>query len=323
MADFSNLALLARRARDMTDANSDKIAMAEPTLSDYYYPGFATLIVPTNGAIINVLVGGAGPAVLLLHGYPQNRLAWRKIAPLLTTRFTVVVPDLRGYGDSSKPEGGKRHINYAKRAMALDQVEVMQHLGFSQFVVVGHDRGARVAQRLALDHAHRVKRLFVIDTIPTDYSYRTANKLFGTFYWHWFFLIQDPPFPEEVLGSNIEIFLKKTLGADVARFIEPDVYSDYVRCFSDPHTLHAVCEDYRAGATIDLEHAAADAGTKITCPTAIAWGSKALIGKAYDPIEVWRKYAMNVSGIELDCGHWAPEEAPEQIIRWILSNTSY
>jgi pimeloyl-ACP methyl ester carboxylesterase len=165
-------------------------------LAGYYFPGFESRRVKTSGATINVLVGGNGPAVLLLHGYPENLLAWRKIAPELSRTNTVVVPDMRGYGDSEKPDGGEDHVNYSKRAMALDQVELMAALGFEKFAVVGHDRGARVAQRLAQDQPDRVDRAMFLDVVPTDYMYQTADKAFGVAYWHWFFLIQSAPFPE-------------------------------------------------------------------------------------------------------------------------------
>jgi haloacetate dehalogenase len=293
---------------------TDGKAQAAPeSLDGKYFLGFKQQTLETPDATINFLVGGQGPAVLLLHGYPQNHLAWRKVAPVLAKRFTVVVPDLRGYGSSSKPEGGLNHVNYSKRNMALDQIAVLDHLGIKSAIVAGHDRGARVGQRLAMDHPELVSKLVLLDTIPTDYSYHNVNSTFGTYYWHWFFLIQNAPFPETVLGDHIPTFMEKTLGANHGTFVEPDVYADYIRCFEDRKTFHAVCEDYRAGATIDMEHAVADGGRKITCPVTVAWGTKALFGHSYDVVSIWRDYAEKVSGVALNCGHWAAEEVPEDV----------
>jgi haloacetate dehalogenase len=263
----------------------------------------------TSGATINVIIGGEGPPVMLLHGYPQTHHEWRKIAPELARDFTVVLPDLRGYGDSSKPEGGDNHINYSKRAMALDQVEVMAALGFDRFAFVGHDRGARVGHRLALDHPDRVTKLALLDICPTLHMYNTTNRMFATFYFHWFFLIQPEPLPETLIGNGAEAVLTQFLGA--VQGIEPQAFAEYLRCFSDPAMIHASCEEYRAAATIDLEHDEADLDEKIACPLLVLWGAKGLVGQIYDVLAVWRERADSVSGSALPCGHWLSEEAPK------------
>ena len=286
---------------------ADKVSAMTADAS-YFPPGFVQRSIQTSGAMINVITGGEGPPVLLLHGYPQTHLEWRKIAPELAREFTVVVPDLRGYGDSGKPEGGEDHVNYSKRAMALDQVEVMATLGYDRFGVVGHDRGARVGHRLALDHPNCVTKLALLDICPTLHMYNTTNRTFATFYFHWFFLIQPEPFPEMLIGNDAEAVLKKFMG-EVAG-IEPQAFAEYLRCFSDPATVHATCEEYRAAASIDLVHDEADLDEKVACPLFVLWGAQGLVGHMYDVLAVWRERAGNVSGRALPCGHWLPEEAP-------------
>ncbi|MFM0088802.1 alpha/beta hydrolase [Paraburkholderia sediminicola] len=271
------------------------------------------MTVATSGTSINLLVGGSGPPVLLLHGYPENLLAWRKVAPQLAQTNTVVVADLRGYGDSGKPPADENHETYSKRAMALDQVEVMSALGFDKFAVVGHDRGARVAQRLALDHPHRVEKIAVLDIVPTDYVYRTADRQVATAYYHWFFLVQPSPLPETMIERSVDTFMQQLMGRSVPTVVSPDVFADYVRCMRDPHTVRSICEDYRAGASIDLVHDAADRTNRISCPVHVLWGRKGLVGTRYDPLAIWRDYASNVSGRGLDCYHLLPEEAPEEV----------
>ena len=204
------------------------------TAASDFFPGFRQQSIQTSGTTINVRIGGSGPPLLLLHGYPQTHIEWRKIAPELAKSFTVVMPDLRGYGDSGKPAGGEGHVNYSKRAMALDQVEVMTALGFDTFAFVGHDRGARVGHRLALDHPDRVTKLALLDICPTLHMYNTTNRLFATFYYHWFFLIQPPPFPETLIGNNVEATLKQSMGAVMPAAIEPEAFAEYLRCFSEP-----------------------------------------------------------------------------------------
>ena len=284
-----------------------------PTAPDFF-PGFRQQSIQTSGTTINVRIGGSGPPLLLLHGYPQTHVEWRKIAPELAKSFTVVLPDLRGYGDSGKPAGGEGHVNYSKRAMALDQVEVMTALGFDTFAFVGHDRGARVGHRLALDHPDRVTKLALLDICPTLHMYNTTNRLFATFYYHWFFLIQPPPFPETLIGSNVELTLKQSMGAVMPAAIEPEAFAEYLRCFNDPAAIHAGCEDYRAAATIDLEHDRADLDRKIACPLHLLWGARGLVGQMYDVLAVWRERASNVSGKALPCGHWVAEEVPNETL---------
>jgi haloacetate dehalogenase len=278
------------------------------------FAGFERLSLKTTGATINVLKAGKGSPVLLLHGYPQTHVMWHKVAPRLAQEFTVVAPDLRGYGDSSKPADGDNHFGHCKRATAQDQVEVMEQLGFSRFAVVGHDRGARVAQRLALDHAERVTRLAVLDIVPTHYVYNHVNKTLATAYYHWFFLIQPAPFPETLIGANPEFYLNSLLGMGRLKpqAITPEAFAEYLRCFRDPATIHATCEDYRAAATVDLAHDEADLDRKIACPVLALWGEKAFLHKNYDVLAVWRQRAASVTGKALPCGHFLAEEAPEE-----------
>ena len=267
---------------------------------------------------INAVVTGNGPPLLLLHGFPQTHLIWRKVLPQLSRSFTVVTTDLRGYGDSSKPAGLPDHANYAKRAMALDQAEVMRTLGFDRFLLCGHDRGARVAHRLAVDHPARVSRLAVLDVAPTKAMYEGTTMAFARAYYHWFFLIQPAPFPETLIGADPEAFLRHHMGgrhAGLAPFL-PDAWPEYLRCFSGPAAIHASCEDYRASATIDLVHDAADlaAGREVTCPLLVLWGEHGVIEREFRPLDDWRKVAIDVRGRSLPCGHYIPEEAPEALL---------
>ena len=280
----------------------------------YFFPGFRRQMVQTSGTTINVLVGGNGPPILLLHGYPQTHVQWRKIAPELATNHTLVIPDLRGYGDSGKPAGGDEHINYSKRAMALDQVEVMEKLGFRQFAMVSHDPGARVGHRLALDYPDRLTKLVIMDICPTHYMYKTADQQFASTYFHWFFLIQAEPFPETLIGNNIDTFLRMFMGPVMPKFIEPDAYAEYRRCFSDPAAIHASCEDYRAAASIDLAHDEADMDRKIANPVLVLWGANGIVGRKYDVLAVWRERATQVSGKALPSGHWLTEEVPDETL---------
>jgi haloacetate dehalogenase len=276
------------------------------------FEGFTTARLETAGAKIHLRQGGKGPPLLLLHGYPETHVMWHKIATRLARRFTVVCPDLRGYGDSSKPPGGTDHAGYAKRAMAADQVEAMAKLGFDRFQVVGHDRGARVVHRLCLDHPERVSRAAVLDVIPTAVVYARTDKRLATYYFHWFFLIQPEDLPERLIGGAPDHYLGRMLRAEGA-FAEPAL-AEYRRCFRDPQTIHATCEDYRAGASIDLEHDAADADKKIACPLLVLWGEKGVVGRLYEPLAIWREKAVDVTGRALPCGHFLPEEAPEETL---------
>lgn len=277
--------------------------------------GFTLRRIATSGAVINVAEAGSGPPLLLLHGYPQTHMMWHRIAPRLARRFSVVCADLRGYGDSSKPPGGPRQEAYAKRAMAADMAEVMTALGHDRFLVAGHDRGARVAHRLARDFPGRVLRACVMDIAPTLHMFEHADQPFATGYYHWFFLIQPDGLPEHLIGADPAWYLKEKLrrwAAPGAAFA-PAVVAEYVRCFSDPDAIRASCDDYRAAAGIDLEHDRADLHAKITCPLLVLWGGRGFVARTYDVLEVWRGYASSVEGRPLDCGHFLPEEQPDEV----------
>src|ERR1700680_4678650 len=278
-----------------------------------FFPGFARRRIETSGATINLVTGGTGPPLLLLHGYPQTHLMWRKLAPRLAADFTVVVPDLRGYGDSSKPPAGPDNTNYAKRALAQDQVETMAALGFERFAVAGHDRGARVAHRLARDHPQRVARLALLDIVPTLYRFETIDQKSATASYHWFFLIQPGELPERLIGAEPEFFLRHSL-RDPAVF-EAAAFNEYLRCFKNPETIRATCDEYRAGAGIDLVHDRADRGRKITTPLLALWGQRSGQGSGYDMLAVWREHAENVTGQAIASGHFLPEEAPDDTYR--------
>jgi haloacetate dehalogenase len=285
------------------------------------FEGFERVRIETEGASINAVCGGKGPPVLLLHGYPQTLVMWHLAAPRLAESFTVVATDLRGYGDSSKPEGGANHAAYSKRAMAADQVEVMEALGFGSFAAVGHDRGGRVAHRMALDYPERVTKLAVLDIVPTHYVFATADKELATAYYHWFFLIQPYDLPERLIGADPDYFLGKKLGGwgtGIEMFV-PEAYAEYERCFNDPKTIHASCEDYRAAATIDLEHDEADRDQRVECPLLALWGEKGVVERLYEVLEVWSEYARNVRGRTLPCGHYLPEERPGETVGELVS----
>lgn len=278
------------------------------------FNNFEQSIIDTNEVQINVLKGGDGLPLLLLHGYPQTHVMWHKIAPLLARDFTVVATDLRGYGDSSKPNSSSQHISYSKRVMAQDQIEVMLKLGYEQFFVVGHDRGARVSHRLALDHADCVRKLILLDIVPTHKMYATADQELAKVYYHWFFLIQPDNLPETLIKANPEYYLRRCLeqwGKDFTAFT-PEALAEYIRCFSDPAVIHATCEDYRAAATIDLKHDELDMEQKISCPVLVLWGEKGIIGRKYDVLATWQERANDVRGRAIPCGHFLPEEAPEE-----------
>ena len=275
------------------------------------FPGFVQRKLRTGGATINLVLGGEGPPLLLLHGYPQTHAMWHKVAPQLARDYTVVCPDLRGYGDSSKPKGLPDHSNYSKRAMALDMVEVMEALGFVAFHVVGHDRGARVAHRLARDHGRRVRTLTVLDISPTLKMYESTNMQFAKAYYHWFFLIQEAPLPEQMLKAVGPSYVLKRLGRGKAgtRVFDRRAMAEYARCF-DPHST---CEDYRAAATVDLVHDRKDK-RKITMPVLALWGRQGVIAALFDCLEDWREVASDVRGRALPCGHFIPEEKPRELL---------
>jgi haloacetate dehalogenase len=282
------------------------------------FPGFKASKVATSGAIIHVLSGGQGPPVLLLHGYPQTHIIWHKVAPRLAAEFSLVIPDLRGYGDSGKPPDGENHYNYSKRAMALDQVEVMRHFGFEKFAIVGHDRGGRVGHRMALDHPDRLTKLAVLDIVPTYKLFHSVSKEFATAYFHWFFLIQPAPFPETLIGNNVEFFLKQTFERLIPTAVTPEAFAEYLRCFSNPATIHASCEDYRAAASIDLEHDEADLSRKVACPLLALWAERGAMHPLFDVGASWKERAANVTGKALPGGHFLPEEAPDQTLAELL-----
>ena len=267
LAGLATTARLARAAHAApAQITSAPAVTPAPGTTLRFFPGFTAETVKTSGAEIYVLKGGSGPPVLLLHGAPQTHISWRKVAPELAKTHTVIVPDLRGYGDSSKPPDGEMHANYSKRAMALDQVEVMRHYGFERFPVIGHDRGGRVGHRLALDHPAAVTRLMVLDIVPTHYLYTHVTLEFIQAYFHWFNYVRAAPGPENELKTQYEAARAKAAGDDVRL--------EYLRAQSDPANIHGMCEDYRASASIDLQHDAADLATKIQCPLVTLWGTK-------------------------------------------------
>jgi haloacetate dehalogenase len=277
------------------------------------FPGFTTHRIQTSGAEIRCVVGGTGPPLLLLHGYPQTHAIWHKIAPSLAHRYTVVCADLRGYGDSSKPPSDPQHAPYSKRAMALDMVELMRDLGHSRFLLAGHDRGGRVAHRLCLDHPDAVVRVAVLDISPTRIMYAKSGPAFATAYYHWYFLIQPFDLPEKLIGADPIYYLHRKLGSWGTRNVhfDPRAMAEYERCYRDPATIHASCEDYRAAASIDLEHDAEDSDRRVACPLLVLWGEKGVVNRFFDPIADWKSVANDVRGKTLPCGHYLPEEEPQ------------
>lgn len=273
------------------------------------FEGFTHRQITTSEAVVNLRLKGDGPPVLLLHGHPQTHVMWHKIAPTLANTYTVVCADLRGYGDSSKPPTTSDHAPYSKRAMARDQVEAMQALGFERFAVIGHDRGGRCAYRMALDHPERIVALSVLDIIPTAEHFQRTDMAFAMGYWHWFFLAQPYDLPERLIAGDPDAFY---LRRGRSMFDEAAL-AEYRRCFTDPATIHAMCEDYRAGATIDMQLDEFDhkAGRRIACPVLALWGLKNGLERWYDVCAVWRDWADDVQGHGIDCGHYLAEEAPE------------
>ena len=277
------------------------------------FPGFERHRFQASGAEINYIRAGTGEPVLLLHGYPQTHACWNRIAPQLARHYTVVCADLRGYGDSSKPAGLPDHSNYAKRVMAQDMVELMASLGLERFHLVGHDRGGRVAHRLAADHPQRVHTVTVLDISPTLKMFERTDMPFARAYYHWFLMLQPPPLPEQMLAGQVPFNILGRVGReepDLSKFSEEAV-REYVRCFADPAAIHASCEDYRAAGTIDLEHDRADrvAGRKLPMPL---WGGEGVIASMFDCLSDWREVAADVTGRALPCGHFLPEEAPAE-----------
>ncbi|MGB4948328.1 MAG: alpha/beta hydrolase [Candidatus Competibacter denitrificans] len=277
---------------------------------------FNKIQISTKGAAIFMEHGGSGQPLLFLHGYPQTHMMWHQVASQFTSQFRVLCPDLRGYGDSAKPKSTPDHRFYSKRAMAQDMVELMDYFGYREFSVVGHDRGARVAHRLALDYPDRVKKVCIMDIVPTYHMFKHTDQAFATGYYHWFFLIQPNGLPEKLISTNPAYYLMEKLkrwSAPDAQFA-PQAVSEYIRCFSNPETIRASCDDYRAAASIDLEHDEASLGQKIRCPLLVLWGAKGFVHRTYDVLAVWRQYAEQVEGQALDCGHFLPEEKPEDVV---------
>ena len=292
----------------MSDGNPDQ----------RFFPDFDRRVVPVgDGVRINTLVGGGGPPLLLLHGHPETHVAWWRVAPALTRRFTVVLTDLRGYGDSSKPERG-----YSKREMADDQVAVMRSLGFDRFRVMGHDRGERVVHRMALDHPQAVERAVLLDVAPTDLMYAATDEAFATRYFWWFFHIQKAPLPERMIQASTELYLRahldeqsKTTGA-----VTDEAFAEYLRCYREPGCIRAVCEDYRSSVGVDREQFRGDqaAGRRVTVPLLAIWGSEGTVGKMFDVVGLWREVADDVRGQGLPCGHLVPEVRPDALIEAVL-----
>jgi haloacetate dehalogenase len=281
-------------------------------------PGFGYRHVDVDGIAINCAIAGSGPPLLLLHGYPQNHLMWRQVAPALARDHTVVAADLRGYGDSAKPVPDAEGRVYSKRLMARDQVGLMRELGFARFALAGHDRGARVAHRLVLDHPEAVERLAVLDIVPTRHVFRNVSREMGLAYYHWFFLAAPNGIPEQMIGADPAFWLNSLIGPllGTGASIEPDVLADYIRCFSDPGTIAASCADYRAAASTDLadDDESFAAGQRIGCPVLVLWGTQGFVGRGYQPLAVWQEYAADVRGTALPTGHFLPEEAPDLVI---------
>jgi haloacetate dehalogenase len=273
------------------------------------FEGFALSMIDTGEVVIRVRHAGSGPPLLLLHGHPQTHAMWHKIAPRLAQDFTVVATDLTGYGESSKPPTMPDHAPYSKRAMARDQIAVMRQLGFEDFFVAGHDRGGRCAYRMALDHPERVRKLAVLDIVPTGEAFRRTDMAFGLGFWHWFFLAQPYDLPERLIGANPDNYY---FHGSRDRFA-PEALADYLRCVHNPETIHAMCEDYRAGATIDFTLDEADRGKrKIACPVLALWSRRGELERWYDVLAVWRDWADDVRGRALDCDHYLAEEAPDE-----------
>ena len=277
--------------------------------------------VEVDGIGINTAVAGEGSPLLLLHGYPQTHLLWRHVAPALAARHTVVVTDLRGYGDSDKPAPDPDDVRYSKRAMARDQVGVMHELGFDRFTVIGHDRGARVGHRLALDHPDVVTALAVLDIVPTRHLLHHVTRAMALGYFHWFFLAAGD-IPEQLLAGSMEFWVRAMIERLLApgNTIEPEVMAEYVRCMSTPDAIAATTADYRAATTTDLvdDDAAVDAGEKVRCPTLALWGEQSFVGRNYAPLDVWPRYCADVRGTALPCGHFLPEEEPERTVEELL-----
>ncbi|MDB5980468.1 MAG: Alpha/beta hydrolase fold [Pseudomonas sp.] len=299
-----------------TDPSTSPMAALRESNSDLM-SNFRYATIQTDGAQINVAIGGEGPPLLLLHGNPLTHVSWHKVAPDLAKNFTVVVPDLRGYGDSSKPDGGPDHAAYSFRAMGQDNATVMSHLGFERFQVAGHDRGARVAFRMALDFPERIERLVAIDIVPTHHVLTNVSLGWGLEAYHWFFMAQKAPFPEKLLSADLDYYIdyklnKKGVGLEV---FSKEAMAEYKRC-ATPEQVHAVCEDYRATVTLDLAMDTADFGKRtIDCPVLVLWGSNSHCGRHFQPIEAWKPWAPDLRGWAIPTGHYPAEQRPDIVYK--------
>lgn len=287
------------------------------------FPGFASHLADVgDGQSIHALVGGSGPPLLLLHGHPQTHVIWHRVAPVLAAHRTLVLADLRGYGASSKPPGDADHGNYSKRTMARDMLRLMQSLGHGRFEVLAHDRGARVAHRLAVDHADAVQRLVLLDIAPTLAMYEQTTEAFARAYWHWFFLIQPAPLPERLIEADPAAYLRDTMGRRSAGLspFDPRAWAAYEAGLRQPGAAHGLCEDYRASAGIDLEHDRHDraAGRRLAQPLLVLWGADGVVQRCFQPLDAWRRVATDVRGGALPCGHYIAEEAPEALLAQLL-----
>jgi haloacetate dehalogenase len=298
---------LAVSAAALVARKSSAQSTEPPAWQKLFGSGFRNERIKTMGAEINAVIGGSGPPVLMFHGAPQSLITWRLIAPDLAKDFTLVLCDLRGYGDSSKPPDGERHANYSKRPMAQDGVDVMQHLGYQQFFMVGHDRGGRVGRRMALDHPDRVRKLVVMDIVPAHYLYSHVTIEFVQAYFHWFNYLRPAPGPENELKAANDAQLARTTN---------DVQREYLRNMTNPATIHAMCEDYRASASIDLGYDEADqkAGKKIQCPLLTLWAANGAMGRLYDVLGIWKDEGVNVMGKGLPGNHSLQESAPKETL---------
>jgi haloacetate dehalogenase len=289
------------------------------------FPGFRTFDADAgNGVTIHGVTGGSGPPVLLLHGYPQTHAIWHKVAGELAKRFTVVATDLTGYGDSSKPtSSAPDHSPYRKAHMARDQMAVMKALGHNRFHLVGHDRGGRVAHRMALNHPEAIQTLTTLDIAPTHYMYQNTSDAFARAYWHWFFMIKAAPVPETMIGANPSFFLRQHMSRGPAGIdlFDPLAFAEYERCFNDPAAIHAACEDYRASATVDMTEDAADFGRlRIKAPVLALWGAHGAVGRCFDVLASWQEWADDVTGQALPSGHYIPEEAPQELLELLRNH---
>jgi len=287
------------------------------------FEGFEQRDIETGETVIHARIGGSGPPLLLLHGYPQTHIMWHLVAPVLAEHFTVVCADLRGYGDSGKPKSDAEHLVYSKRKTALDMAEVMTAMGFEHFMVAGHDRGGRVAHRLALDHAERVEKIAFLDIVPTRTIFQATNQAIATGYYHWFFLIQPNGLPERLIGGDPIFYLQSKLshwGKGGLEIYAAEALEEYERCFKNPDVIHASCEDYRAGASIDLAHDEADIDNKIKCPVHALWGLDGMMERHFDVIACWKERSSStVTGKALSCGHFLPEEESDDTAAELLA----